>query len=123
MNPAAEDVVDRLPVWEALSALFLDTELEPSHFLRISQILVASPYTLDEIETILYDEVYDICIWNLRSVAGEWQGFDRTWLRDAILKYQRSWIKIPHFLHLGHWMIHEPWQKLKQLLQENRTNA
>ncbi|MGH9959894.1 MAG: DUF7079 family protein [Pyrinomonadaceae bacterium] len=36
-------------------------------------IIAASPYSLEEIESILVDEVYPICKYNLLNVAGEWQ--------------------------------------------------
>ena len=123
MKAAIEDVANRRPVWEALSELFLDTELQPADFQRLGRTLAASPYTLDEIEGILYDEVYPICIWNLRSVAGEWARFDSAWLREAILKGQRSRLKIPRFLQMGHWMIREPWQTIKDVFQERRRET
>ncbi|MFK7850607.1 MAG: hypothetical protein AB8D78_06475 [Akkermansiaceae bacterium] len=78
------EVLTRLPVWEALSDFFLDTELEERDYLRISEVLVASPYSVDEIEDILRCEVYPVLIWNLRTVAGEWSGFDSGWLREQI---------------------------------------
>src|SRR5216684_1908558 len=98
MKPAIEDVSNRRPVWEALSKLFLDDELQPSDFERIAQILTESPYLLEEIEDILYGEVYPVCIWNLLSVAGEWGMFDGDRLQAAILRRKRRWLKIPRFL-------------------------
>ena len=74
MKPASEDVGNRAPVWLALSNLFLDTELEQDSFECIASSLAASPYSIEEIEAILFDEVYPICIWNMRTVAGEWAG-------------------------------------------------
>jgi hypothetical protein len=120
---AIEELANRRPVWEALSELFLDTELQPEDFQSLGRILAASPYTLDEIEDILYGEVYPICIWNLLSVAGEWAGFDIDCLQEAIQKRQRSWLKLPRFLQMGHWLIREPWQKIKQVIQECRSGT
>lgn len=120
MNTANEDVRNRRPVWEALSELFLDTELQPVDFDRLGRALAASAYTLDGIEEILYGEVYPICIWNLRCVAGEWAGFDSDSLQEAILYYQRSWLKIPRFLQMGHWMIRKPWREIVEVFQTCR---
>src|SRR5437870_2125691 len=87
---------------------------------RHGKTLGASPYTLDEIERILYREIYPICIWNLRCIAGEWAGFDIDWLQEAILKRESFCMRIPRFLQMGHWMIREPWQKTKEIFQERR---
>jgi hypothetical protein len=43
MKAAIEDIRDRRPVWDALSELFLDTELEPTDFQRLGRILASSP--------------------------------------------------------------------------------
>lgn len=50
--PAAEDLVSRRPVWEALSELFLDTDRS---LLRISrvEVLARSPYSVEQLELIL----------------------------------------------------------------------
>jgi hypothetical protein len=77
-------IEDRLPVWEALSDFFLDTELNEEDYSRISEVLAASPYTVENCEDILRFEVYPDLIWNLRCVAGEWVGFDREWLKEKI---------------------------------------
>ena len=86
MKPKIESTVidDRLPVWEALSDFFLDTELDEKDYLRISEVLASSPYSIRDTEEILRFEVYPVLIWNLRIVAGEWAGFDRDWLRARI---------------------------------------
>ena len=120
MKPAAEDITNRCSVWVALSDLFLDTELQPSNHENIATILAESPYTSEEIEDILYDEVYPICIWNLRSVAGEWAGIDGDWLQSAILKRSGSLWRAPRFLQMGHWMIRSDWEKVKILFRYRR---
>src|SRR5262245_28825424 len=105
MKPASEDVANRAPVWDALSEMFLDTELQPADLERLGRQLAASPYTLDELNAILFDEVYPVCIGNLHSVAGEWAGFDSAWLQTAILKHGQSWLRVPRWLQTKHWMI------------------
>ena len=42
-------------------------------------------YSLEELDAILAEEVYPACAFNLRSVAGEWAGFDADWLEGLIL--------------------------------------
>ena len=81
----------RRPVWEALSTLLLDTDVSLLRAYR-SNILAASPYSLDEIERILLEEVFPVCRWNLLGIAGEWAGFDTEWLEERILQRRsRFW--------------------------------
>lgn len=76
---------NRRPVWEALSTLFLDTDVSLLREYRASA-LASSTYSIDEIEEILAREVFPVCRWNLLSIAGEWAGFDMDWLERQILK-------------------------------------
>jgi len=88
MNSATSDIESRQPVWEALSELFLDTDTSIARDRRAG-VLASSPYSVDDLERILADEVYPICRWNLLDVVGEWAAFDRVWLRKRILRRVR----------------------------------
>lgn len=93
------DIEKRFPVWEALSDLFLDTELDEAAHQYISKVILASGYAPEEIHNILWKEVFPAVGDNLRCVAGEWAGFDREWLKERILlvKAQQS----PSFSGVG----------------------
>jgi hypothetical protein len=117
IDPAVVD--DRLPVWEALSEFFLDTELGENDYQRISEVLNSSPYSIQEMENILRLEVYPVLIWNLRSIAGQWTDFDREWLRvrmEPRLK-RRPWLRIP-LLHWG--LIRDHWTSVSTLIRHKR---
>ena len=60
MKPATLDMQARSPVWEALSTLFLDTDVSLLREYRATK-LAESPYTLEELEQILCDEVFRVC--------------------------------------------------------------
>jgi len=75
MTSPAIDRAARRAVWEALSTLFLDSDVAVSREHRAA-VLAASPYQIDEIEAILAREVSPVLVWNLMSPAGEWAGFD-----------------------------------------------
>src|SRR5689334_20220173 len=64
MNAAADDTAARRPVWYAMSDLFLDTELDDDVLQDMAKTLAASPYSIDELDKILFCEVYPVCIWN-----------------------------------------------------------
>ena len=104
MTPAHADLARRRPVWLALSDLFLDTDVQLFQGLN-TRLLAASPYSLDELDTILREEVYPACAFNLSLVAGEWAGFDEAWLERRILRggppprpWWRRWLR---YLALG----------------------
>jgi hypothetical protein len=101
MKPALEDLEHRRPVWEALSSLFLDTDTSLSRPWRVG-ILAASPYSIEELQQILIDEVYPVCRSNLWQIAGEWIGFDPQWLESRILRRLRSPLcRFFHTISLG----------------------
>jgi hypothetical protein len=87
-NEGADPAILR-PVWDALSSLFLDTEISVLRDWRVRQ-LAASPFSLAQIEQILVDDVYPICRWNLLLVAGEWAAFDLEWLERSIHRRRAS---------------------------------
>jgi hypothetical protein len=84
MTSVSQDTKERIPVWSALSELFLDTELTGDDHERIAKILAASPYSEKKLEEILRFEVTPVLKGNLRSVAGEWAGFGETWMREQM---------------------------------------
>lgn len=65
--------------------MFLDTDVTVDRNWRAAK-LAESPYSLDELDAILADEVYPVCKNNLVCVAGVWTGFDPEWLESAILR-------------------------------------
>ncbi|WP_372372605.1 hypothetical protein ACDI10_11150 [Vreelandella venusta] len=70
----------RLKVWRALSDLFLDTEIDDVTFRYIARTISESEFSLSEVESILWYEVYPVLESNLRSVAGVWDGWSDSWL-------------------------------------------
>ena len=107
MTPAHTDLARRRPVWLALSDLFLDTDVQIFREGN-TRTLAASPYSVDELDTILHEEVYPACSFNLSLVAGEWAGFDADWLERRILRGgpppRTWWRRLGRYLTLG-WSI------------------
>lgn len=78
------DLTTRRPVWLALSTMFLDADVALTRAARAG-VLAGSPFSLDELEAILIDEVYPVCWANLNAPNGEREGFDPAWLQAMIL--------------------------------------
>jgi len=88
VTPAgSEDPAVRRAAWEALSDLYLDTDvdaLRPS----VAHRLAALPLTAAELEHILLSEVHPVLRANLRVAAGLWTAFDPDWLATAIQRHR-----------------------------------
>ena len=116
-----QDLPARRPVWEALSELFLDTDVSDGRAWR-AQVLAESPYTLDELQAILQDEVGPVCQSNLLGVAGVWTGFDPQWLEAAILARASSPWRRLRLDRLGTWLLGQPeaWEATKAAVVARR---
>lgn len=73
----------RRPVWNALADLCLDTEITDNHFHYIAGVVRRHGFSADEARAIAYDEVFPIVYLNV--YGGQWAGFDRDGLEQAIL--------------------------------------
>ncbi|WP_420126389.1 DUF7079 family protein [Longimicrobium sp.] len=93
---SAVEVEVRLPVWDAIADLFLDTVVDTPMLQRVADELARSPFSIDELRQIYLFEVAPVVHRNLKIVAGEWAGFGREWLRE----------RIPAYLARGSWLFH-----------------
>lgn len=80
---------ERLPVWTALSELFLDTEIMDADVRRIANVLLQSPYDRGELKSIFRDEVAPAFTFNLLSIAGEWTPWDENEVQAIV----EEWLK------------------------------
>lgn len=121
--PAAFDDIDaRIPVWVALSDLYLDTDVTLSYD-HIVRTLAASPYPLDALHEMLMYDVHPALYMNLMSVAGEWAGFDETWLLERIeaVRRQPRWRR-----RISHWFARDigvQWRALVPMIVDARSAA
>lgn len=124
LKPISEDVVNRRPVWQALSDLFLDTDPSLSLEWRARE-LAKSPYSIEELEEILIREVYPACRGNLLCIAGEWAGFDMDWLEGRIQSRADSALRALHAFNLGRLTVPRSaeWRATKQAVRANRAAA
>ncbi|MBS7457288.1 DUF7079 family protein [Coralloluteibacterium stylophorae] len=112
--PLSDEEVDlRRAVWSALSELYLDTE---PPWEAVAATCAASPFSLDALRRILFDEVDPVLRFNMSSVAGVWQGFDEAWLVAAIrARRRRPWPRLAWFEERRY-----PWRELRPLVVAKR---
>jgi hypothetical protein len=111
----------RRPVWEAMSALFLDTELSAADHARIAGVLRGSGYSLDELDGILWHELCPALWGNTVIVAGEWSAFDRAELERRILQHPAGAIRRWWSYYAGGRAARHDWAHVRAVLAAART--
>jgi hypothetical protein len=114
------NIDNRKPIWIAISAFYLDTELQESDFQGIAEIIIKSKFSFEEIRAIDKYEIFPVLKYNLLQVAGEWAGFDEDWLVENITlrlhrksKFRRVKIEISYWLF--QWMCKDYWRNLEKV--------
>jgi hypothetical protein len=94
-----QDIETRLPVWTALSELFLDTELQDDDYARIAAVLGRSGLPHERLQAILNYEVAPVFAFNLVDLAGEWTPWSEEEVleimsaprRESVLTWMGAW--------------------------------
>ena len=86
-----DDIERRLPVWWALSDLFLDTEQTDEDYRWIAGKLTASGYDKAELRRTLDEEVAPAFAFNLFDILGHWGGWTEQQVLDVVTRSQDEW--------------------------------
>lgn len=121
MKATSEELERRRPVWEAMSAFFLDTELETHHHEQIAKVLLSSGYSNEELDAILWQELCPVLGCNLASIAGEWAGFDMNYVEDQILNHPAGAFRRWRSKVEGGWIAGVDWSKVLAILNSSRA--
>ena len=126
----SHEIAKRQPVWEALSNLWIDMELTDVDLDWIVKECLTSGYTVEELTDIYHHEVAPAVYQNLYQAAGEWAGFNGSWLREQIIEAERRrtalgrwWLHLPLMQYMMTWMTHREWQYILQRIQESQRLA
>jgi hypothetical protein len=87
-----DDIESTTPVWFALQDFFLDSDQYRDAITRayVIRVCAASPYSLQELDQILFGEAWSALSWNLASYAGQWDGWSRESLQKRVLEKCRG---------------------------------
>jgi hypothetical protein len=100
-----DDLANRVPVWRAMSEFYLDTELDDGDISRIARTCAASPFSIGELDRIMFCEVGPAFALNLLSMAGEWAGWSQQFVQERVLKVYRPWYYLLYVLNpFKRWM-------------------
>ncbi|HET6333274.1 MAG TPA: hypothetical protein VFG30_08680 [Polyangiales bacterium] len=84
----ADPTQAQVAVWTAMAQHFLDIETE-EEIPHTALLCVQSGLSIEQARAIWQHEVSPALYPNLWNVAGEWAGWDETWLVERILKSRR----------------------------------
>jgi len=118
MLPPEEDLENRRPIWIACSALFLDTELQEYNYKSIARTCAESPYSWDELDAIMLNELWPVFRWNLYSVAGEWSGWPSEFIESEVLKARKTWWRLPARFSPLYKSFRKDWEKVRHLIED-----
>lgn len=112
-----------MPIWKALSEFYLDTDLDYSDLKQIAMTIIESPYSFDEVKAIHKYEGFPVLPANLNSIAGDWAGFDESWLINKITSRlnKQTWVdnlglEVKYLMNS--WMTSGYWRKVKKIYSE-----
>lgn len=102
-----------------MADLFLDTDylgiVGPE---RVADRIRPARYDLDTLDRIFSHEVAPAVGFNLFEIAGEWAGWDRSWLQERILLVSRSKRLRYRLLRAWHRNSNQgSWRKVRQALE------
>ena len=87
----------RKPIWKAISAFYLDTELQDYDYTFIAEILQESKLSMRQLKDIDRYEVLPVLKFNLISVTGVWTEFNEKLLFEHCSKYFKKRSLITRF--------------------------
>jgi hypothetical protein len=123
-----QQIQARMPLWEALSSLWLDTEQTDLDLEWIARVMADSGLTIEELWRVYSYEVAPVVYKNIYSYAGQWLGFNPDWLRTEIVRNLRDrprrtrfWTLFPlsRCFMLG--PTHDDWKKLVAIFRRRRN--
>ncbi len=127
------DLSRRRPVWEAISDLWRDTELQEYEADYIAKVLAQSRYSIKELHEIYAFEVAPVVWANfLSAVPSVWAGFDIEWLTKEIInnierqrksKAYRCYVRNKVGVRMRTWVVKGDWGKVLKVLESKYAAA
>ncbi|OGW29698.1 MAG: hypothetical protein A2X56_06305 [Nitrospirae bacterium GWC2_57_13] len=117
---------ERLPVWRAISRLWLAQVLVERDLQDLAWILARSRFDWQELERICVYEVAPVVHENLRREEGIWRVFDAVWLISAIEQnmqqacYQQDALRQREYMME---LVARDWDRVKQYVRGIRSTG
>jgi hypothetical protein len=112
----------RLPIWHAMSDLFLDTELQETDYRYIARQLAASGKSPSELRLIFDTEVVPAFSFNLVDPAGVWSGWAEPDVMRIMSRYFAEGPLLPVETGYLNRFAEQAWRALTPYLSSNRNS-
>jgi hypothetical protein len=117
---SAVEIEERMPVWQAFSELFRDTEMSECDWTTLIDTLRASGLPEETLKHILESEVAPAFYPNLVDIAGNWTG----WTSESVRSIMLATLQDAKTFPPGFWLrrllskryAHFEWERIKPLL-------
>jgi len=107
-----------------MTEFYLDTELTDRDIGYVARTCAASPYSLAELDRIMFCEVGPAFAPNLLSMAGEWAGWREEFIQERILKTYKPWFRVMYVLNPFKRFMRLKWgTALKQIAELRRAQG
>lgn len=107
-----DELARRRPLWDALSELFLDTEVRWS-VPFVARRCVESGYGAETLERVFWVEVFPEAIGNLQQVAGEWAALA---LDERALVKRANEDRVPWLARRASgWLVEREWLAVREV--------
>jgi len=106
----------------ALSALYLDTELDEGAHRAIARALVETSLSVDALDRLLRADVHPALWMNMASVAGVWTAFDEAWLLEKVRARRRARLRWPTSLVPLFSLVEDDWRRVRGLVVAERSS-
>ena len=123
-----QQIQARMPLWEVLSSLWLDTEVTDGDLEWIARVMADSGLTIEELWRVYSYEVAPVVYKNRYSYVGQWSGFSPDWLRTEIVRNLRDrprrtrfWTLFPITRCLMLSQTDDEWKKLVAIVRRLRN--
>lgn len=123
-----QQIQARMPLWQALSSLWLDTEVTDADLEWIARVMDESGLTIEELWRVYSYEVAPVVYKNRYSFVGQWLGFSSDWLRTQIVRNLRDrprrttfWTLFPITRSLMLGPTDDDWKKLVAIVRTRRN--
>ena len=77
-------------MWHMLSYFYLDHEMTHEHLSWVAERCAKSPYTVEELDIIMFRDLYPALIQNRWSPVGEWLPWSEEFVVARVHKYRHK---------------------------------
>jgi hypothetical protein len=124
--PTRANTSPKEELWIAMSALWLDNEVNDAALKQIACVVAKSGLSRTELDKVFELELAPSLGANHLSAAGEWTSFDPTWVCEQAQGYENGYRLFPRilaFLGITTYAARPYWNRVKELAFDSTEHS